>query len=813
MNDEADDDDDSKSLMTDSDKHNPDQEQKLYVPRPKGERDGVYPLSAPPWKVGGDFSLSSSPQLSQLSTSTDTARSSPVSVLRHYGSVGGGLNGVSCASEDGVRNAEPKEGRSQEVGQGRGEGGGPSRMIALGRTRGTEKLGDAQSQSFDSNSSNLHGIHQSSSKDHNKEPSGSNCDLVPPGSEYQHGDPIPAPGFDVPHFPYEPSMPAAAQTPVESIGYHDLSANTSHAPPPSYQSYANDLSLEQHGHQRPISCSDHLHNHLDAAVNQLSKSFKETSNRSTARMTRQVDAMVSLCGLIHAKTTSQAETARQMKQVEGDIQDQVESLRRETRLMEQRLLENLDREMGEVKAQLGRLSVPGIGVSHAERRMTTDMVGNGNGEYEEGLGEQEILKKDEASTENSAGQASEGDEKRHEHHTSSTGRSECVRQTICSETVPTPTAGFRTPEGEIGRQAKQGDPRPEGRPRRTFLNPSEESCGSPTPRAAKPKSIQFHHSGATLTANSLSNPTQTSDNNNEQGSEDKNNNNKRELARKTPRKTGMFKFRRKHDGGNHQNRLLRTPRRDREARVDDDKDTAASSSTATPSIIPRLPEATTDRSETASHGEGEGKGEDISPSNVHPALRTARQQQQMREREREREQRSQLPPKPPSPNPTNIDRQTNSSKPSLSRNNHTAGFGPSIVDCNHPSGVNGYPNPNPSNSTPRGMSSHVLPPPRALHPPAHPVGFNPSSSSMACPPPGSFNVPNPTSRINASGLKSGELIQTAQMPGLSQVPPPFSANERNGADWRHEDQHRQGYRLGSPGFGNDKEVSFGLWQF
>lgn len=558
---------------------------------------------------------------------------------------------------------------------------------------------------------------------------------------------------------------ATAQTQVDIPIHLGVTTHGGYAPPPPHPNYQNVLSLGQ----QLSSHADNIHHHLGSVVNRVAKIFTDTNNWSTDQILRQVDNMVDLCGLLNSRSAVQAEVSNQLQLLVGEIRVQIESLRHETQMMEERLSESFKREIGKVKAELARLSPTDLEVAHADLQApsasTTRVTEENNNTNNNS--KRRAMKMKRQNTPTTKGKQPAGQSSDQIQATSAAASRSGTpfskrtdEQTSSSETVPTPTAAFRTPpifEEETGEEGKKTNGQIKARPRRGPLNPGEESSGSPTPRAAKVDETSRLLDAALTASPSSSNPHGPKG---QKGESNENRNSGGSDVVKTPKRKGVFSFRRKREGENNSSRFLRTPRRDKEAEAhtknaeQHSHSHQATSSAETTPPVPALP-AIAGQSESTPRNNND---EEESPSNIHPALRNPQQRQQMRERERQRQyQRHGLPSRPLSPSPNSNQPHGNPLKQSQSH--HGFAYRPPIYNQATGNPLYAYTGQNPNMHTmmlygPPGPPPPPPPPPPAFMPPHH----HHSSSGNFGPVP-SGPLPHSPShyhqRFNASGPGPG----------------------------------------------------------
>ncbi|KAL4916607.1 hypothetical protein BDW62DRAFT_218661 [Aspergillus aurantiobrunneus] len=437
-----------------------------------------------------------------------------------------------------------------------------------------------------------------------------------------------------------------------------LTGVTSHggyAPPPPHPDYQNTMTLEQ----QLASHVDSLHYHVNTAVNKITRSFENSNNWSTDQVLKQVDNMFDLARVINARAVTQAEIMKDLPRLLTDARIQINLAQQETLLVEERMKAFVQQEIAELKTELSKLILSNAGVAGSQAqppdwKSDSSHLGS-HGAFRPGdkrfqhqnKRKSRQMKRDDWNLNKVTDKKKPAAEHNQESKPvpaqqigATTGKES--DQDRSSDSVPTPTAAFRTPKPQIDGVANPVPAKREG-----SAKLGEVSSGSPKLKAPKlnmssPKPAPNSQPTAEGSQrkgpeNSLS-PTSEREFDNQPRSAFSS-----EDLKNPKKKGGMFSnFRRKGDGDSSSgNRFLRTPRRTKDGKSGSSQ---ASQSPRLAISAPINPYATTANPYSASSatssnatltavGGAQIRRED-SPSLIHPALRNAQQRQIMADRER-----------------------------------------------------------------------------------------------------------------------------------------------------------------------------------
>lgn len=418
-----------------------------------------------------------------------------------------------------------------------------------------------------------------------------------------------APAFDpaAPR-PYSKPFHSAAPAMAGIPGHPGMTTQGDYGPPPFNPNTRDGASFEY----QLSSHVDSLHHHLGTVVNRLHKALIETHNLSSSQLVTRCDAMLDLCNLLNSRIMSQSDALRQVQGKVGELQRQLDSLRQEDWQMEQRLAEKVKREVVKVKSEITKISRSNLGAVCTGSLATVTRVTADNDMNVNTIDESKGAEPDEKTKPNKLPIS----------RSSTSLHRRAGQMTVGNDTVPTPTAAFRTPTGPEEERNSTDDAQSRGRQRRSLLNPAVESSGSPTPRPARLEAradlrVEPPESMLTISKgpSSLKSISQCS---------------MRERTNGGRNKKGVWSFRKRKAEAPHE--------KDSHSECYSDA-SAFSTSSLTPPIppvplVPGIP----------------GASENTSPSNIHPALRTQEQQRIMRAREIQRNiDQNQILPRPATP--------------------------------------------------------------------------------------------------------------------------------------------------------------------
>ncbi|PYI04363.1 hypothetical protein BO78DRAFT_462694 [Aspergillus sclerotiicarbonarius CBS 121057] len=358
-----------------------------------------------------------------------------------------------------------------------------------------------------------------------------------------------------------------------------------YAPAPPDPDYRNTAAL---GEQLAAHVGQ-LHFHLQCAARTLVRTFEDKNNWHMDQIFHHVDTMADLARLISNRTATQTELLREAQQTMRDVRNQLDTVRREMRVIQSKISALIREEFGRLRYDLeeqGKVAprnpaaedmAAGAGLQGppAPLRVNKDSSKQAGDEEKTLQGVKEA--KDEGKQPGSSAVLP--------------GASRVNSQPAAYQSVPPALKDKHRHSTENGVKHV------------AWKDQTQENSGSPTPKAST-----FTNLPAQLVpGNGLAGgvalsppPTQSKDN-------------------KLPHKRSFFNLRRQRDGDSHNgNQTPRTLSRSQENRSVEGK-------------LSTAPPAQPGPAQTSTNGQG-----DIDPSMVHPALRTAQQRQIILDRELER---------------------------------------------------------------------------------------------------------------------------------------------------------------------------------
>ncbi|OJJ44886.1 hypothetical protein ASPZODRAFT_17799 [Penicilliopsis zonata CBS 506.65] len=417
-------------------------------------------------------------------------------------------------------------------------------------------------------------------------------------------------------------------------GSTDFTTFGGFAPPPPHPGYRNTPTLEQ----VLAMHMETLHHHMNLGTERMIKVYSDTTSYTSDQMLRSIEGLQDTSRSLNLRATGQAETARQLRDLMQQLRSELDVLRRNSRLMEQRLMDHVQQELTKLRDELISMTqlspemqaVPGPELplesqpcpSTAQeggkrvwvgRRLLTLKTTNKEGaSIKEDKGKQKL---DHVNI-SEEGEIFEKEGERNgsviplllgndEHHL-----------------LPS-TAGFRTPQLAGPLTPVQS---------LTDISSAKETAGSEN----QDKNTRAQEKIPESSTNPGDNIHRA------EGEEDK-----------IPARKYWGFTRRRRESEHRENRtsltrLLKTPRKDKEGKEKGavpDSPTRPSSASGLQTLTHPIPPVPPLPARYASQPNLRQAAAETSPSSVHPAFRTTRQQQQMRERERNR-QRANLPPIP-----------------------------------------------------------------------------------------------------------------------------------------------------------------------
>ncbi|KAE8371459.1 hypothetical protein BDV26DRAFT_286765 [Aspergillus bertholletiae] len=391
-------------------------------------------------------------------------------------------------------------------------------------------------------------------------------------------------------------MPFNHESPMDySRFFSGVTTHGGYAPPPPQPGYQNTVTLEQ----QISTYMDLLHVHLDGTANRLARSFENSNNWSTDQILRQIVYLSDLIHKINNRVRVDTEVTRELQRITMEVKIQVGAIRREQLQMEDRMTQLFQSEYNKLKGEINALA------SADAKSMSTRLQGSRDfirwGKYNERSQQFRMMKTRQMrkggvvtkDTESGGGE---------EHNCESVALN---KERTCTDRVPAPMAAFSTPSFH-GDDSK--DHFTEFHPRRLALKgPSNTSSGSPEPLcSSSAKGKERAASSQTLVHKASA-----------------------EIM-KFPAKMGLFyPFRRARDRRNSESKIASRPL----PPTKHSKDEAAFEEQESKKQE-LLPSTTPIQTSNMATTEAEDCQADISPSNVHPALRSLGQRQIMEERER-----------------------------------------------------------------------------------------------------------------------------------------------------------------------------------
>ncbi|KAL2864448.1 uncharacterized protein BJX67DRAFT_383706 [Aspergillus lucknowensis] len=455
--------------------------------------------------------------------------------------------------------------------------------------------------------------------------------------------------------PLPPTLPPKAKGRGEQRNDHNhipvddsqfcggVTSHGGYAPPPPHPGYQNTMTLEQQlaGHV------DSLHYHINSAALRVSRTFENSNNWTADQILRQIESMSDLARVINSRTATEADIVKDLPQLVREVRLHINAVQQETYQLEDRMKIFVQREISQLKADLSNLILSnsnpatlqtpsfrpvGVDASYQGGQLWPKPTRDGNkqAQYQNKRKSRQMpVKRDDLATNKVDNRKPTADPDQ-ENNPGPVRQAETATGNHSSENGPRdniqiPTVAFCATEPK-----NDNAPTPVPAKRAVSRNQDEASSGSPESKSSKvhiSTPLPVAEGKQSLESNRTPALQRESDHQPRSAfsSEDL----------KTPKKKGMFSFRR-HNGDNTSgNRFLRTPRRTKEGK-----------STSEQSQVSRLPVSTTTTSLAASTHSAPAAAptstaivgaqirREVSPSRVHPAFRNPHQRQIMLERER-----------------------------------------------------------------------------------------------------------------------------------------------------------------------------------
>ncbi|OOF98394.1 hypothetical protein ASPCADRAFT_505316 [Aspergillus carbonarius ITEM 5010] len=379
------------------------------------------------------------------------------------------------------------------------------------------------------------------------------------------------------------------RVPIDSI-----TSRGGYAPAPPDPDYRNTAALGE----QLASHVGQLHFHVQCAARRLVKTFEDKNNWHMDRILHHVDTMADLARVINNRAATQTELLREAQQTMRDVRNQIDTVRREMRVIQSKISALIREEFGRLRYDLETQSrvVPrnpaaedmasGAGLQSPPAPLRV----NGDSSKQVGTEEKALTEGKEVKSERKKLQREKAEEGKQS--TSSAvlpGASRVNSQSAAYLSVPLAIKDKHHLSTENGVKHV------------AWKDQSQDSSGSPTPTASTFTNLPAQLVPGTGPASTLPpSPTQSK-------------------VTKLPHKRSFFNLRRQRDGDSHNgDKALRTPSRCQENRPVDGKLSTAPLMQSGPAQI-------------STNGQG-----DTDPSMIHPALRNAQQRQVILDRELER---------------------------------------------------------------------------------------------------------------------------------------------------------------------------------
>ncbi|RDW79159.1 uncharacterized protein DSM5745_06011 [Aspergillus mulundensis] len=422
----------------------------------------------------------------------------------------------------------------------------------------------------------------------------------------------------------------------EAQYFAGVTSHGGYAPPPPHPGYQNTATLEQ----QLVTHVDSLHFHLTTVVNKLTRTFEDGNNWSADKILKQVDNVFDVARTVDGRFLTQANVMKDLQQGLMEARNQAFLARQETFLVEERMKAFVHQEVANLKNELRELIMSNTGTVKTPTQ-GQDSKADASHPGSQGGFKSAGGKRNQQVNKNKSRQTKLTDNKKSvaEHQESKPGAARQPGSHSPGDSVPTPTAAYRTPGPRT-----DGIASPVPTKREISEEAGEGSSGSPKLKAAKlhisgpipnsdPQSAAEGSHGKGPESNQPSGPQRESDSNprsvfNSDGL-------------KTPKKKGsVFSFHRNRNGDNQSgSRFLRTPRRTKEGKpvgIQEPQGPGFALSTPTKAHVAPAPSssiASTASSNATAIAIPQIQREE-SPSMIHPALRNAQQRHIMAERER-----------------------------------------------------------------------------------------------------------------------------------------------------------------------------------
>lgn len=414
------------------------------------------------------------------------------------------------------------------------------------------------------------------------------------------------PAFDPTHM----RMPFDSQLPIDDPRFYSgVTTHGGYAPPPPHPGYQNTVTLEQ----QISTYMDSLHIHVDGTANKLARSFENSSNWSTDQILRHTGYLSDLMRKLNTRVMSYTEVTRELQRVMMEIKIQVGAIQREQHQMEDRMTQLFQSEYNKLKGEINVLASTvrsTLPCNPAQDAISMNIRLQGRQDIIRWSKDNERpqqfrkvksrqMKKEDVVTKKTESRGGE------EHNCESVALNKHAEQHTLTDDVPTLIAAFPVPSFH-GDDRKDHFTEPHSK-RLILKDPSTRSTGSPEPlHSSSAKGKERTASSQTLVHKASA-----------------------EIM-KFPAKMGLFyPFRRGRDRRSSESKIasrsLPPTKRSEDDKISEDPESVKQEP------LPFTPAMQTSAIATTV---SEHRQAEISPSRVHPALRSLAQQQIMAERER-----------------------------------------------------------------------------------------------------------------------------------------------------------------------------------
>ncbi|KAL1885205.1 hypothetical protein Plec18167_001862 [Paecilomyces lecythidis] len=388
-------------------------------------------------------------------------------------------------------------------------------------------------------------------------------------------------------------------SPEDIALFSGVTSHGGYAPPPPDPEYQSTANLEQ---QLWTHVST-LHHHMNSMTNRITKVIGDTNSWHMDQVLRNVDNLGDVARILTTRAVGHTQIADETKHLLTEVRGEIQALRKEASIADRRLVETVNNMHKEIVPL--RLKVDAL---YREFMSRPSVETKGNQRVDRVPSADEISARLSNMSAASQKTRARSDTRPSKANESSATAGECPSD------VPTPTAAFRTPNQAGSTVGEDTDQTVKGYTGKKPQGVSEASTGSPERKAASLCSQSDHASVSSALAGQDDPPPGEKENT--AGGE------KKKKKNKSGRKKSVYGFANHRDG--EQSRYPKTPKHNR---VTGQNLHHASSAVGTQSPhIPQTPSSVSLESSAGSISH-------LSPSLIHPALRTPRQQEIMRQRE------------------------------------------------------------------------------------------------------------------------------------------------------------------------------------